>query len=241
MLSDPDKAFLYGACFGDGTVTKAGYLSIKHSIKQMPYLKWKVEKLCSILNCNFWIKPYDAVCKGKKYPACMWYSPVSDILKNIRKELYIDNQKTLTQEFLSNLNLQSLAILHMDDGNLHIRTRGMNKNGDLYIRERRIELSLYVSLDEALLLSDWIFDQTGAKLTAREPNKKSSPDSFNLRCEGFNARKFIQAIENFKIPSMEYKFALHYDMSSNRGKSRWSEADLQKYAEADKETRARNT
>lgn len=241
MLSTQDKAFLYGACLGDGTVTKSGYLSLRHSIKQIDYLKWKVEKLCSILDCDFWVKPYDAVCNGKKYPACLWYSPVSDVLKNIRKELYIDNRKTITQEFLSNLDLQSLALLHMDDGNLHIRTRGKNKNGDPYIRERRIELNLYVSLSEALLLSDWIFSQTGARLAAREPNKKSSPGAFNLRCDGFNTRKFVQAIESFKIPSMEYKFSLHYDMSSNKGKSKWSEADLQKYAEVDKETRARNT
>ena len=41
---------------------------------------------------------------------------------------------------------------------------------------------------------------------------------------------------------MAYKFDLHYDSSSNRGKAKWSEADREKYLfEADKVTRARST
>lgn len=240
MLSDSDKAFLYGTCWGDGTVTKACFLKLAHSAKQADYLKWKVESLSKILKCKPWIEFYNAKCKGKEYPACQWYSPVSDILKQIRNTLYISDRKTITPEFLSNMNLQSLAILHMDDGHLHIRKRGVNRNGEPYIRERQVELNLYVTLSEAILISDWIFNLTGARLKPRQPNKKGCPDSYNLRCSGFAARMFIQAIEIYKAPSMGYKFALQYDKNSNRGKTNWSETDLQKYVEVDKRTRARN-
>lgn len=204
-------------------------------------MEWKVKNLCRILNCDFWIEDYLAVCNGKKYPAYRWHSPVSPILKEVRAELYPDGKKFITSEFLSRLNLQSLAILFMDDGNLHLRKRGINAKGDPYIRERIIEIALYVSANEAELIRNWIKELTSAVMTAREPMKKLSPGKYNLRCNGTSSRAFIQAIEKYKVSSMNYKFDLQYDLSSNRGKSKWSEADLLKYTEADKETRARNT
>lgn len=204
-------------------------------------MEWKVERLCRILNCEFWMEDYLAVCSGKYYPSCRWYSPVSNTIKRIREELYPDGAKRITKNFLSNLDLQSLAILFMDDGNLHLRKRGTNAKGEPYVRERILEIALYVSAEEAELIQAWIKDITGAVLTAREPMKKLSPGKYNLRCNGKSTRSFIQAIEEYKVPSMNYKFDLQYDFSSSRGKSQWSEADLLKYTEADKETRARNT
>lgn len=186
------------------------------------------------------MEDYLASCNGKQYPSCRWHSPVSETLKDIRKELYPEGTKKITKSFLSILDLQSLAILFMDDGNLHLRKRGTNAKGEPYIRERILEIALYVSVQEAELIQSWIKDLTGATLTLREPMKKLSPGKYNLRCNGKAARAFIQAIEKYKVSSMNYKFDLHYDLTSNRGKALWSEADLLKYAEADKETRARN-
>lgn len=240
MVPDSDKAFLYGVCWGDGCITKSGFLKISHSAKQADYLTWKVDNLSRILGCESWIEFYLAKCKGKEYPACQWYSPVSDELKSLREFLYPLGEKRVSREFLSYMNVQSLAILHMDDGHLYLRKRGIKKNGEPYIRERQVELNLYVSLEEAILISDRIFELTNARFKPRQPNKKGCPDSYNLRCEGTNCRKFIQSIEKYKIPPMEYKFALQYDKNSHRGKASWSEADLHKYVEADKGTRARN-
>lgn len=241
MLTNSEKAFLYACCWGDATIAKSGTLLIRHSSKQKEYLKWKVETLCRILKCDFWIEDYFASCNGKLYPACRWHSPVSSVLKTVRQELYPEGKKFITKDFLSYLDLQSLAILYMDDGNLNLRKRGINAHGDPYIRERIIEIALYVSAEEAELVQKWIKDLTGAKMSLREPIKKLSPEKYNLRCNGSASRSFIQAIEHYKVPSMSYKFDLQYDSSSNRGKSKWSEADLSKYTEADKGTRARNT
>jgi hypothetical protein len=241
MLTDAEKSFLYACCWGDATIAKSGTLLIRHSAKQKDYMEWKVKALCHILKCDYWIESYFAVCNGKQYPAYRWHSPVSDILKHIRKKLYPEGKKIITKDFLSHLNAQSLAVLYMDDGNLHIRKRGFNAKGEPYIRERIIEIALYVSAEEAKLIQYWIKDLTGAAMTIREPMKTLSPGKYNLRCNGKSSRSFIQAIEQYKLPTMSYKFDLCYDLSSNRGKSQWSEADLLKYAEADKETRARNT
>jgi hypothetical protein len=240
MLTDAEKSFLYACCWGDATIAKSGTLVVRHSAKQKEYMEWKVRALCHILKCDFWMEDYLATCNGKQYPACRWHSPVSDTIKSIRKELYPGDKKTITKDFLSHLNAQSLAVLYMDDGNLHIRKRGLNAKGEPYIRERIIELALYVSAQEAESIQAWIKDLTGATMSIREPMKTLSPGKYNLRCNGKASRSFIQAIEKYKLPSMSYKFDLRYDLSSNRGKSQWSEADLLKYAEADKETRARN-
>ena len=241
MLTTAEKSFLYACCWGDATIAKSGTLLIRHSAKQKEYMEWKVSNLCKILKCDYWMEDYFAVCNGKQYPAYRWHSPVFDILKTIRKELYPNGKKIITKNFLTCLDAQSLAILYMDDGNLHIRKRGFNAKGEPYIRERIIEIALYVSAQEAELIQHWIKDLTGATMSIREPMKTLSPGKYNLRCNGKASRSFIQAIEKYKLPSMSYKFDLRYDLSSNRGKAQWSEADLLKYAEADKKTRARNT
>lgn len=241
MLTDTEKSFLYACCWGDAAIAKSGVLLVRHSAKQKEYMEWKIKTLCHILKCDYWIESYFAICNGKQYPAYRWHSPVSDVLKSIRKELYPEGKKKITKTFLSNLDAKSLAILYMDDGSLHIRKRGLNAKGEPYIRERIIEIALYVSVDEAELIQSWIKDLTGAVMKIREPMKTLSPGKYNLRCNGKSSRSFIQAIEEYKVPSMEYKFDLHYDLTSNRGKALWSEADLLKYAEADKETRVRNT
>lgn len=214
---------------------------LRHAARQRDYLAWKVQEVARILDSPYWIQPYEAKCRGKAYPAYRWYSQASEELKRLRTVLYQDGVKTITPEFLSCIDRRGLAVFHMDDGSLYLRKRGRAKDGTPYVRERTVELALYLPYREVCLVRDWIGDLTGADLTPREPMRKLSPGKYTLRGSGKQARAFVQALQEFQFPSMSYKFDLQYDTHSNRGKSHWSEADLRQHAEADKRTRARDT
>jgi hypothetical protein len=246
MLSRSDRSFLKGVCIGDGCLRhQVTYpnLVLTHSKKQFEYLRWKVGRLNKIFGIKQPIK--DRVCTNQSgsFPGCQWWSNQQELLLPLYKELYPQGIKVLTPSFLRDIGLEGLAVLYMDDGNLHLRKRGQStQKGEPYVRERIVELALYVPYDTALFVSDWIESLTGASLTPREPMKTKSPNKWNLRGNGTQARLFVEALKPYGCKAMSYKFDLRYDTRTNRGKSKWSEADRNKFVvEADKVTRARNT
>jgi len=246
MLSRSDRSFLKGACLGDGCLRhQVTYpcLSICHSKKQFEYLRWKVGRLNRIFGVKQPIKERDSTCQTGVYPSCQWWSNQQELLFPIYKELYPQGKKVITASFLRDIGPEGLALLHMDDGNLHLRHRGSSTiTNEPYIRERIVELALYVPYDTALVVSDWIESLTGASLIPRVPMKSKNPTKWNLRASGTQARNFIEALKPYGCKAMQYKFDLRYDTRTNRGKSKWSEADRNKFvAEADKVTRARGT
>jgi len=245
MLSKEDRSFLKGACLGDGCLRhQVTYpsLYIAHAQKQFEYLFWKVERLNRIFGIKQPIKERMCTNQSGTFPGCQWWSNQQELLLPLYKELYPQGKKVITFSFLKDIGLEGLSLLYMDDGNLHLRQRGTStQTGEPYIRERIVELALYVPYDTAVLLSSWIASLTGASLTPREPMKAKSPDKWNLRGNGTQARRFVEALKPYSCEAMSYKFDLRYDTRTNRGKSKWSEADRNKFVvEADKVTRARS-
>lgn len=244
MLTRSDRSFLRGVCLGDGCLRhQVTYpsLYLAHCKKQFEYLRWKVGRLNRILGIKQPIK--ERVCTNQtgEYPGYQWWSNQHELLFPLYRELYPQGKKVITAGFLRDVGLEGLALLYMDDGNLHLRKRGNStKTGEFYIRERIVELALYVPYDTALLVSDWIESLTGASFTPRVPMKTKNPDKWNLRANGTQARQFVETLKPYGCKAMSYKFDLRYDTRTNRGKSKWSEADRSKFVvEADKVTRAR--
>jgi len=246
MLSRSDRSFLKGVCMGDGCLRhQVTYpnLQLGHSKKQFEYLRWKVGRLNRIFGIKQPIKDRVNRCQSGEFPACQWWSNQQELLLPVYKELYQQGKKVITPSFLRDIGLEGLAIVYMDDGSLYLRKRGQSTvDGEPYIRERIVELALYVPYDTSLFVSDWIESLTGASLTPREPMKSKNPNRWNLRGSGTQARLFVEALKPYGCKAMKYKFDLRYDTRTNRGKSRWSEADRNKFVvEADKVTRARST
>jgi hypothetical protein len=245
MLSRSDRSFLKGVCLGDGClrqVTTYPGLHISHAQKQFEFLRWKVGKLNRIFDIKQPISSREADCQTGSFPACQWWSNQQELLLPIYRELYSHGKKEFTASFLRGIGLEGLAVLYMDDGNLHLRKRGVStRTGDPYIRERIVELALYIPYDTALVVSDWIESLTGAFLVPRVPMAKKNPHLWNLRANGTSARQFVEVLKPYGCEAMRYKFDLRYDTRTNRGKSKWSEADRNKFVvEADKVTRARS-
>jgi hypothetical protein len=246
MLSQSDRSFLKGACLGDGCLRRqVSYpsLYLVHSEKQFEYLRWKAGRLNRILGIKQPIKARVCTNQIGEYPGYQWWSNKSELLLPLYKELYPQGKKVITAGFLRDIGREGLCLLYMDDGNLHLRKRGSStRGGEPYVRERIVELALYVPYDTALLVSDWIESLTGASFTPRVPDRAKNPTKWNLRASGTQARQFVEALQPFGCKAMRYKFDLRYDTRTNRGKSKWSEADRNKFVvEADKVTRARGT
>ena len=218
-------------------------LVLSHSKRQFEYLRWKVGRLNRIFGIKQPIKEREFTNQTGVFPGCQWWSNQQELLLPLYKELYPQGVKTLTPSFLRDISLEGLAVIYMDDGSLQLRKRGKStQTGEPYIRERIVELALYVPYDTALFVSDWIESLTGASLTPREPMRTKSPDKWNLRGNGTQARLFVEALKPYGCKAMSYKFDLRYDTRTNRGKSKWSEADRNKFVvEADKVTRVRST
>jgi len=248
MLSRSDRSFLRGTCIGDGYLRRVGpasaLLQIAHSGKQREYLRWKVGRLNRILNCSNPIRDYQAETNGVIHEVTRWWSESRAELYPLWKELYPQGRKRITASFLRDTGLEGLALLYMDDGSLHLRQRGRSaRTGQPYVRERIVELALYLPHDACIMVSDWIEGLTGASLTPREPMRSKSPGLWNLRGSGTQARQFVDVLRPYGCTAMGYKFDLRYDTRTRRGKVNWSEADRTQHgvAEADKVTRARST
>ena len=218
-------------------------LHISHSKKQFEFLRWKVGRLNRIFGIKQPIKDRESNCQSGVFPTCQWWSNQNELLLPIYRELYPQGKKTFTATFLRDVGLEGLAVLYMDDGNPHLRKRGKSAlTGDPYIRERIIELALYVPYDTALTVSDWIESLTGASLTPCASSAKKNSGLWNLKASGASARQFVEVLKPYGCKAMQYKFDLRYDTRTNRIKSKRSEADRNKcVVEADKVTRARST
>lgn len=246
MLTRSDRSFLKGACLGDGYLVHASRypsLVMAHSRRQFEYLRWKAGRLNRILGLARPIVERETSCQSGVFPTCEWRSNQHELLLPIYRELYPEGKKRFSPLYLRDIGIEGLAVLYMDDGSLHLRKRGKSKQtGKPYVRERIVEIALYLPHEDALVVSDWIEGLTGASLTPRVPMAKKNPNSWNLRASGTMARRFVEALKPYGCEAMSYKFDLRYDCRTNRGKARWSEADRGKYSlEADKVTRARST
>lgn len=116
---------LMGTLLGDGWLTKSSEFSytggIAHSIKQLDYLKYKVEILKPIITNNGVSKKKTKyqVLNGKEiFPSEVFIAKfkASPDLYRLHSILYKNGKKVITDEFLKYFNEMSLALFYFDDG-----------------------------------------------------------------------------------------------------------------------------
>lgn len=220
-LEHSDASFLKGCLIGDGWLglqrKKSVHLRIGHSDKQYEWLKWKAEKINSILGINKRVLgPYNVKdSKGgqhKHYLYCIdnhnlfspwfdkWYESFPD-----KKTI-----KHITPDFLENLDLQALAILWCDDGSMWSgkRTKKQTlKSGKVneynYFYSSGLIATCSFSSDENILLSEWI-----ESLTKVKPKIRKSKGYELLSFNQSDLRKFIPQIMDYVPSCMSYKVDL---------------------------------
>ena len=212
-LSKENKEFLFALCLGDGYLSKPlgnknVALECGHSIKQLEYLTWKRDKVFEILggfkSPKIGIRKIHLKCNDNTYESCR-FSKAHPYFSYLRKVLYVNDVKYITEQALELLSVQGLAIWFMDDG------WGFN------IRDRKGELTdrmcLGISTDsfskeENDLIAKTIYDKFGIKFHVNckySPGKDHKKLWFLRINSKEQAQKFIELIAPYMHPSMLYK------------------------------------
>lgn len=128
-------SFLIGTMFGDGCITKTGYLKFGHSDAQYRYLELKRKLFGGKISKERNTGNY----KNKQYKAKFLECPRNSQITKLRELFYVDGKKTI-KNVIEMLDERGLAFWYMDDGSYHgdnvrIHTQSFNYEDHLLIQK----------------------------------------------------------------------------------------------------------
>ena len=181
---------------GDSCVTKFrekranSFLTTTHSLKQLEYVKYKMEKLITL---GFKVtRIYDV---SREFKSIRFECKDVKLFNQLRKTLYPNNNKTIKRRWLNYLDDNGLAIWFMDDGSLTKRGK-----------------SAYISLHtnafnkkEHDIIIKYFKQVWNLNPTLRVTKRKNSNQTYFLTFNPNETRKFITIIKPYICKSMYYK------------------------------------
>ena len=206
VLTEIEKALLFGSLLGDATLKKRGEsyrLRMSHSEQQKDYVMWKYEKLKRL--CETTQPPTERITK-KGFKSWEFYTSSGSWLKEVFDTFYVKAPngkyvKTVTDKTIEALTQVSagesgkvlLATLFMDDGSVR---------NDCYAGKIATQ---GFSQGECVLLQGWLFTSFNIQTTVARHTKESGQYYLSVITDGF--RVLITLIENVvsEIPEMTYK------------------------------------
>lgn len=193
-----NKSMLYAMAIGDGYVFSfkdkrndsiTSGIKITHSIKQRELIELKrdllVESFGGIVN----IHEID----NNGFPG-LTLSKNNNVFRQIRKNLYKNNQKVISREILNMFGPKALAIWYMDDGGLGVKYRN-NK-----IHAFDLIINTHISKEENQVIIDYFKEVWYVQFT-----QCKNKNQYRLRCGTKEARKFIEIVRPYILPSFMYK------------------------------------
>jgi len=119
------KQLLIGSYLGDGhfsktyTLSQESRLVLIHSVNQLEYLNWKIEKLKKVNLYNSISKREIITETGKLSIMYTTKSKTHIIFSKFRKEGYIDNDKSyINFDLINEINEEGFSIWYLDDGSV---------------------------------------------------------------------------------------------------------------------------
>lgn len=208
-MNRKDRGILVGMVLGDGHISvhqcmsqgKYSYtksvIKLKHSVKQLDYMKHKQQLLLSI----FGGKPnkigrFTQKAFGKEWEM-LQLSRNNKYFRTMRKYMYPHGKKTVTRNVLSKLTDQGLAIWLMDDGSVVV-----NKNKDGKVSSYQFRLSTHFSKAEADECIKWFKEIYLIDVKKYE----AKPGQWNLRWNTTAHKELAERLKPYIIPFMYYKF-----------------------------------
>jgi hypothetical protein len=209
-MTNIERNIIIGSLLGDGSLalygrSKNAYYREHGCTKQVPYRKWKAERL---KNLDFKLL---TTCKNPQLR-----SPSNKIYTELYNLFYKNREKIITPENIILLNHPiGLACLYMDDGSLVIDS-SKRKNGSIYIFPRISIYTLNFSKYENSILQNYISKtfNVNTKLKERKDGKH-----FLLEINRRNdIVSFINTVSPFveEIPCMHYKIRLKERFENKR-------------------------
>jgi recombination protein RecA len=195
-LSDFQWEVLRGTLMGDGAIssTKSGHgarLRYSHGEAQTEYADWKAS-----LFANIGSSRYVREDKVVTYD----FQPLPELAET-RQSMYVDGKKVLDDDYLKALSPLSLALWYLDDGNLSIRSKGLQQRTEGLTG--RITMCVE-AMEEAsrTRLVNYLADTWGihTKLISKGKSQKAYVEFNNAE-----SAKFQALVAPYVHPSMAYK------------------------------------
>jgi len=182
-LTQEQKSIIIGSILGDGYLRivpgrKNAFLEINHSISEKDYVDWKHQELKNLVKSP----PKARKGKGKRI-AYRFFTKQHPEITNLYQKFYQDREK-----IIPNLKLNPLiiAVWFMDDGSKSYQTYYLNtQRFDYQSQERLIQM---------------LKKQYGI-----ESSLNRDKEYYRLRIKQSSAERFKVLIQNYIIPTMEYK------------------------------------
>jgi len=182
-LTQEQKSIIIGSILGDGYLRivpgrKNAFLEINHSISEKEYVDWKYQELKNLVKSP----PKARKGKGKRI-AYRFFTRQHPEITKLYQEFYQDREK-----IISNLKLNPLitAVWFMDDGSKSYRT--------YYLNTQRFGCQSQKRLIQTLR------EQYGI-----ESSLNRDKEYYRIRIKQSSAEGFKKLIQNYIIPTMEYK------------------------------------
>lgn len=194
-LTQQQRQVVLGSLLGDGCVlrTKHGHVfAMTHSEAQREYLLWKSELLGSLIQAT--PKVSNSSYLGTPTKQVSVQSIKHPDLTSIYELAYPDNTKTVSIEWLNEIDSLGLAIWYMDDGSFM-------KN---YHSRQIVLCTESFETSETELLRDWLYDKWKVE-TVLQPQKVKSGQRLRLRINRTKVSSFIDIVQTHIHPTMRYK------------------------------------
>ena len=182
-LTQEQKSIIIGSILGDGYLRivpgrKNAFLEINHSISEKDYVDWKHQELKNLVKSP----PKARKGKGKRI-AYRFFTKQHPEITKLYQEFYQDREKVIPN---FKLNPLIIAVWFMDDGSKSYRTYYLNTQCFDYQSQQR--------------LIQMLKEQYGI-----ESSLNRDKEYYRLRIKQSSAKRFKKSIQNYIIPTMEYK------------------------------------
>ena len=212
-LTPEQEELILGTLLGDGCLCKmrGGFgLVINHSEKQSDYVAHKKEILGGSNICTSYKSGFGSVMHRFTFQNAFE-------LRRIASVCLPQGKKYVTQEWLSKLTWRSIAYWYMDDGSLALAYQEHCGKKFTYAS---IRLCTEGFSDEEVELIIFYFNNLGFHFTKSRHKRRASSvkePGYTLSLgRGQEVTRFLQYIQPYVIPSMEYKLRCLRDESFAR-------------------------
>ena len=205
-INKENRGILVGLALGDGHIKKFqksgqqgsekphyAMIEIRHCEAQKEFIEYKADLLHSVLGGK---RPKVSFINNNGFPA---YSirKVNSYFRNLHSWMYVNKKKIISRKILDMLTIKGIALWYMDDGNLSAKKR----NGKIHAYE--LFINTHEDRPTNQIIIDYFKEVHGINFGQTKNN-----GSYRLRCGTREARKFLELVRPYIIPSMQYKIEM---------------------------------
>ena len=191
------KSLLIGLVLGDGHLNpNSGVaLEISHGHKQKFYVEWKARLIAKLLNCK------EPKIYHRKDTDCYKISKGHRYFRILRKWMYTNKEKHFSENILSYVTPEAIAIWWMDDG-----THAIERNKTTgKISSHKFGLATMTNMEDTQNIINMFDKKYDIKMYPIKRKKKDGTIVYNLQFRTREGRKFSNLIRPYILREFEYK------------------------------------